>query len=95
MRRAAACDRNQAEIMDAFRALGFSVASLHRCGQGMPDLLLGKQGKNYLIECKDGNKSPSKRKLNDVQREFHDAWRGQIAVIETLEDAARFYTQVF
>ena len=82
-RRAARKDENQSEIVETLRALGFSVFVMDEpC-----DLLLGKLGKNYLIEIKDGAKPPSQRKLTKAQAEFHPTWRGQIAVIKSVQEA--------
>jgi Holliday junction resolvase len=56
MRRAARVDRNQSEIVTALRSLGCSVQPLHTIGSGCPDLLIGIDGQNLLIEVKDGAK---------------------------------------
>ena len=56
-------------------------------GSGYPDILVGWRGMNFWFECKDPNQPPSKRKLTDDEKDFHLAWSGQIAVIETVEDA--------
>jgi hypothetical protein len=88
MRRAAKVDRNQAEIVEALRAVGCSVQPLHTVGNGCPDLLVGKAGRNVLIECKDGLKPPSARVLTDDQQEWHLDWRGDpVRVVETIEQA--------
>jgi hypothetical protein len=54
-------------------------------GQGVPDLLVGYQGKNILVEVKDGNKTPSRRKLTDDQVKWHDNWNGgAVAVVDSV-----------
>jgi Holliday junction resolvase len=83
-------DRNQKEIVEAFRRVGFSVLHLHTVGKGCPDICVGKNGKNYLIEIKDGTLSKSKRELTEQEQEFHDSWRGQVAIIESLYDVIKF-----
>jgi hypothetical protein len=80
-------DRNQREISAALRAAGCSVESLHRVGGGVPDLIVGRKGRNYLLEIKDGALSPSRRVLNDEQRRWHIYWRGQVAVVTTIGEA--------
>ena len=75
-------DKNQQEIMDALRKIGASVSSLHTVGCGIPDLLVGYRGKNYLIEVK-----ADKGKLTPAQIEFHGAWRGEIHIVRTAEEA--------
>ena len=89
-RYAAKVDANQAELVDAFRDLGFSVQPLHAVGHGVPDLLLGHGGRNYLVEVKDGNKPPSARKLTAAQVEWHAAWRGSVHVLEDVETAIQW-----
>ena len=59
MRRAARIDRNQPEIVEALRKLGASVQPLHTVHDSVPDLLIGYQGRNFLLEVKDGTKPPS------------------------------------
>lgn len=76
MRRAAKIDANQTEIVDALRSVGAKVQSLAAVGDGVPDLLVGFRGSLYLIECKDGKKPPSERKLTDKQEKWHAEWSG-------------------
>lgn len=86
-RRAAAVDANQAEIVKALRKVGVSVQPLHRVGGGVPDLLCGHAGKNMLLEVKDGAKVPSARTLTPDQKEWLEGWRGQWAVVTSVDDA--------
>lgn len=79
---AARTDANQTEIVRVLRAAGCSVVSLHRVGDGCPDLLVGRCGRNYVLEVKvDG------RGLNDRQKDWHRTWGGQRAVVTTPEGA--------
>lgn len=87
MRRAAKVDRNQAEIVEFFRGMGCSVAHTHMIGQGFPDIIVGWQGRNFLIEIKDLNQPPSKRKLTLAEQEWHEAWRGQVCTLTSVTDA--------
>lgn len=87
MRRAAATDRNQAEIVAALRAMGATVQPLHAVGQGCPDLLVGWRGRNVLLEVKDWKAMPSKRKLTPAQVEWHGGWKGQVVVVENVDAA--------
>jgi len=87
MRRAAKVDANQAEIVAALRKIGATVQPLHAVGQGCPDLLVGWRGMTSLLEVKDGKKPPSARKLTEDQERWHAEWRGQVAVVETVEQA--------
>ena len=87
MRRAARVDDNQAEIVAALRAAGCSVTSLASIGKGCPDIVVGRSGVNYLLEIKDGKKPPSKRRLTPDEQSWQEAWRGQVAVVNSVEDA--------
>ena len=88
MRRAARVDRNQEEIVKALRAVGASVQSLAAIGNGCPDLLVGYQKKNILMEVKDGKKPPSQRTLTPDQEKWHDAWSGaKVYVVDSVQAA--------
>lgn len=89
MRRAAKVDRNQGQIVEALRKVGASVAITSALGSGFPDVVAGYRGTNTLIEIKDGFTPPSKRKLTPAEKSWHDAWRGQVCVVETVEEALR------
>lgn len=85
-RRAAKVDRNQVEIVDAFRKFGCSVLHLHQIGQGCPDICVGKNKKSVLVEIKDGNKPKSCRELTKDEQKFHDEWLGSLFIVENLGD---------
>lgn len=87
MRRAAKVDATQAEIVSALKGAGATVQHLHSVGQGCPDLVAGYRGRNFLLECKPRIGSPSDRKLRPNQIEWHQGWKGQVAVVETPEAA--------
>lgn len=79
MMRAARVDANQKAIVDALRACGCSVYVL-----GLPlDLLVGRQGKNYLLEIKTGPKA----RLTEFQQDFRATWQGQWARVNTIDEA--------
>ena len=88
--RAAKIDANQEAVVTALRAAGASVQSLAGVGKGVPDLLVGFQGKTLLMEVKDGNKSPSERRLTEDQIRWHGAWNGgPLAVVDGVDAALR------
>lgn len=87
---AARTDANHKQIVKAFRDMGFSVVDTSRVGNGFPDLIVGIHGRNGLVEVKDGEKSPSNRKLTDDQERFFDQWRGQSSIIESVDEAIAF-----
>lgn len=86
---AARTDANQSDIVSDLRTVGCSVQSLAMVGQGVPDILVGFRGQNYLFEIKDGNKPPSARRLTSDEDTWHLRWDGQVNVIECTEDALR------
>lgn len=77
-------DANQRAIVDAFRALGWSVAVTSSLGSGFPDLAVGRGGVNLLVEVKDG-----KGELTPDEARWHETWRGQVCIVRTVEDVAR------
>lgn len=87
MRRAAKVDTNQPAIVQALREVGATVEPTHMLGRGFPDIVVGFRGVNYLIEIKDGEKSPSKRRLTSDEKEWHLAWNGTVDIVESVEDA--------
>lgn len=90
MRRAAKVDANQEQIVDALRAVGATVQTLAAVGKGVPDLLVGYQGKTLLLEVKDGRRPPSERRLTEDQLVWHGAWRGgPLAVVDGVDAALR------
>ena len=80
--RAARIDRNHAEIVAALRQIGCSVQSLASLGRGCPDLLVGSHGRNVLLEVK-----ADKGLLRAVQAVWRSNWRGNIAVVRTVDEA--------
>ena len=90
MRRAAKVDANQEQIVKALRSAGATVQSLAGVGKGVPDLLVGYQGKTLLMEVKDGRLAPSARRLTEDQLVWHGAWRGgPLAVVDGVDAALR------
>lgn len=89
MRQAAKTDENQKTIVTALRKAGASVQSLAAVGKGCPDLLVGYNGINYLMEVKDGNKVPSARKLTIDQEHWHSVWTGAVHIVKTEDEALK------
>jgi len=87
MRYAARVDANQTQIVSALRAAGATVQSLSAVGQGCPDLLVGYQGTNILMELKDGKKPPSERKLTSDQIVWHSEWKGVVFLVTSVDEA--------
>ena len=74
-------DANEPEIIEAFEKLGFSVVRLD-----LPcDLIVGRHNRSYLVEVKT-----AKGKLKDTQKEFKETWKGNFAVVRSVEDVINF-----
>lgn len=84
MRRACKIDINQPEIVSALREAGASVQILSQIGKGCPDILVGYNDVNYLMEIKyeDGT-------LTKDQRVFHAQWNGKLHIVRSPEEALR------
>jgi Holliday junction resolvase len=82
-------DGNQERIVEYLRRVGASVFVASGVGDSFPDLVVGYRGVNYLIEVKDPAQPKSKRKLRPGQQAFAESWRGQIAKVETEDEALR------
>lgn len=87
MRRKAKIDDNQNEIVDALRKAGCSVTPTGGVGKGFPDIIVGRNDLNYLLEIKDGNKPPSAQKLTADQVKWHKRWKGQAKVVTSVTEA--------
>ena len=79
--RRAKVDQNQKELVEYARSIGATVTHLHSVGSGVPDILIGYNGSNYLAEIKN-----EKGKLNALQVKWFNNWSGQARVIRTKED---------
>ena len=78
-------DDNHADVVAEFRAAmpEATVFDASGAGRGFPDLVVGWKGQNYLIELKDPDKPPSRRKLTEAQEKMHLQWQGQIDICHT------------
>lgn len=90
MRKYGKLDANHNEIVNALRSCGATVISLASVGNGIPDLLVGFNGRTCLLEIKDGSKPPSHQTLTDAQLDFISKWRGSsIAIVNSVDSAIR------
>lgn len=93
--RARRADANQPEIVKAFRSLGYTVQHTHTIGEGFVDIVVGKRGRNFLVEIKDGSKPPSQRRLTPDEDRFHATWKGQVGIASSTGDVARLDAEWF
>jgi hypothetical protein len=83
-------DNNQPEIVRQLREIGATVDPCYsQIGSGRPDIIVGYHGINFLFEIKDPAQPPSKRRLTPEEGIWHAEWTGQVAVIETVDDALK------
>lgn len=81
-------DTNQNPIAQALIQSGYSVQDMSAAGAGFTDLVVGgidrHDGlrKNWLMEIKT-----AKGKLNPLQKEWHETWRGPVHVVRTIDEA--------
>jgi hypothetical protein len=87
MRTRSKVDANQKAITEGLRKFGVSVQPIHQLGKGVPDLLCGFRGANFILECKDGTLSPSRRKLTPDEEQWHSKWAGSVHIVESLDEA--------
>jgi hypothetical protein len=84
-------DRNHAQLRDALRQMGYFVLDTSAI-PNFVDMIAAKHGRVYFIEAKDGEKSPSRRKLRPSQEALHRDLRAAgacVVVIESISDLSR------
>lgn len=83
-------DKNQKEIVAALESVGASVMDTSDVGGGMPDLVVGFQGVNVVMEVKNPKNRYGRQGLTKRQQKWADAWNGSpVVVVYTVEDALR------
>lgn len=92
MRRAARVDENQAAIVKALKAAGCGVVDLSAVGGGVPDLLVHPPTfpdcrMAVLLEVKNPAKPKRDQQLTPDQVKFHEAWKGWLYVVRTVDEA--------
>jgi len=62
----------------------------------VPDLIVGCSGRNLLVECKSpvaiSHRNQGKD-LTEEQVQFHAEWRGEIALVRSIEDVVNLVKQ--
>lgn len=86
-------DGNQKGIVEAFLKLGWSV---HNPRTDAFDLLVSYAGRSggYPVEIKNPNMPPSKRRLTDGEKKFHEDYKGMILMVETVDDVLELTRKV-
>ncbi len=75
-------DFNEKKIIKALESVGCSVYRLDT-----PCDLLCHKRRTFLIEVKDGSKSPSRIRKTDAQEKFFDWWPGEKYVCKSIDEA--------
>jgi hypothetical protein len=83
-------DSNQALLIDQLREANFTVRSTTMVGGGFPDLVVGRNGRNLLVEVKDGD-----GQLRPGQKTFALEWKGAVIVAHTVVDVLNNFAQAF
>lgn len=87
-RQRARVDANQPAMVEAFRRMGCKVFPTHQVGRGFPDLVVCITDRTIiLVEIKDGEKPPSKRRLTPDEEAFAAKW--PVHIVERGEDVER------
>lgn len=86
MRIKARVDSNQKDIVSQLRKIGCSVLHTHQIGKGAPDIIVGYDLRNYLVEIKDGNRPLSQQQLTKDELKFQSEWKGTYVVINNFDD---------
>lgn len=82
-------DGNQSAIVRVLRSAGASVTITSMVGGGFVDLVVGLQGKTYLVECKNPD-GRGRNSLTPAEVEWFKAWKGgPAAVVNSPEEAMR------
>ena len=80
-------DSNHKAIIATLRKCGCAVQSLAAIGNGCPDLLVSKANHCCVCEVKDGDKSPSHRKLTTDQEQWIKRWKSPVMILTSVNDA--------
>jgi Holliday junction resolvase len=90
MHRTHRVDTNQAELIRELEQCNFTVANCSMVGNGFPDLVVARNGRNLLVEVKDGN-----GQLKTGQKKFALEWKGPVIVAHTVIDVLNEFARAF
>jgi Holliday junction resolvase len=77
-------DANERPIIDTLKARGFCVTQIN--GKGVPDLLVGKAQRMWLVEVK-----APKGKVNAAQVDWRERWTGPDPIcLRSVDEAMQF-----
>lgn len=80
-------DNNHAALRTMWRSIGGSWMDITPVQGGEPDALVAWRGRDRLVEVKNPDGSPCRRKPRANQAEWHRTWQGQpVAVVLCFDD---------
>jgi hypothetical protein len=83
-------DSNQSNLIADLIACHFSVANTSMVGNGFPDLVIARNGRNLLVEVKvDGED------LLPGQKQFALEWKGPVIVAHSIVEVLHEYGRAF
>lgn len=87
-------DANHKAIVEALRKVGASVQDLAAVGGGCPDLLVGYERKNFVLEVKRPGVWRKKRGIvqrqtNERQERWRAEWNGSTHIVSSVDEALR------
>jgi len=77
-------DGNHAEILGYFEDMKCKIKDVSGI-PGFCDLIVKRGSQVRFVEIKDPTQVPSKRKLTEDEKEFHEYW-GDVLIVETRSD---------
>lgn len=85
-------DANHAALRTLWRSIGGSWVDITPIDGGEPDALIGWRGDDRLIEVKNPDGSPSRRRPRANQADWHRSWKGRpVAVVLCFDDMLRLF----
>ncbi len=76
-------DLNEPAIVQGLESAGCDVLQATDV-----DLIVGRAGRNFLLEVKHPKRASASR-IQPVQKRLRESWRGQYAIVTTLDEALK------
>jgi len=80
-------DSNQVAISRALRCAGYHITDLSGCGGGIPDLLITRAHRAYLIEIKN---RAGRNRFTDAQVKYYTQVQCLVYVLRDIDDVEKF-----
>ena len=86
-------DANQPQLVEDLRKLGLLVHVTSDLGRGFPDVVVGDPRTLEIRLCEVKNPEEA-WKLTRSEKKFHEAWKGMVHVVETIEDVLALFGRI-